>query len=106
MIRVLCILSSNVDNEGPDEPASLKEAMARHNWPEWKKTVEIEYNSLIENGTWKIVSPPKEANVITGKWVFKLKKDRFSNILRYKARWVDMCTNKNRASIVWKHLRL
>ena len=34
MIRVLCILSSNVDNEGPDEPASLKEAMARHNWPE------------------------------------------------------------------------
>ncbi len=30
MIRVLCILSSNVDNKDPDEAASLKEAMARH----------------------------------------------------------------------------
>ncbi len=75
-----------MDNKGPDEPTSLKEAMARHDWPEWKKAMEIEYNSLIENGTWKIVSPPKGANVITGKWVFKLKKDRFGNILKYKAR--------------------
>ena len=50
--------------------------------------MEIEYNSLMENGTWEIVSPPKGANVITGKWVFKLKKDRFGNILKYKARWV------------------
>ncbi len=51
MVRVLCMLSSNVDNEGPDEPASLKEAMARHDWPQWKKAIEIEYNSLMENGT-------------------------------------------------------
>ncbi len=53
-----------------------------------KKAMEIEYNSLMENATWEIVSPPKGANVITGKWVFKLKKDRFGNILKYKARWV------------------
>ncbi len=50
--------------------------------------MEIEYNSLMENGTWEIVSSSKEANVITEKWVFKLKKDRFSNILKYKTRWV------------------
>ncbi len=50
--------------------------------------MEIKYNSLIENGTWEIVSSPKKANLITGKLVFKLKKDRFSNILKHKARWV------------------
>ena len=34
MVRVLGTLSANVDNEGPDEPAALKEAMSRHDWPE------------------------------------------------------------------------
>ncbi len=34
MVHVSCILSSNVDNKGPDELASLKEAMVRHDWPE------------------------------------------------------------------------
>ncbi len=33
-VRVLRMFSFNVDNEGADEPASLKEAMARHDWPE------------------------------------------------------------------------
>ncbi len=64
MVRVLRMISSNVDNEGVDEPASLTEAMARHDWPEWKMAMEREYNSLMENGNW---SPPNGANFITGK---------------------------------------
>ena len=51
MVRVLWMLSSNINNEGVDEPASLKEAIVRHEWPEWKMAMEREYNSLIENGT-------------------------------------------------------
>ncbi len=86
MVRVLRILSSNVDNEGADEPASVKEAMVRHDWPEWNMAMKREYNLLIENGTWELVSPPNRANVINGKWCFKLKKDRFGHILKYKAR--------------------
>ncbi len=61
------MLSSNVDNEGPDEPVSLKEAMARHDWPDWKMAMGREYKSLMENGTWKLVLLPNGANVITGK---------------------------------------
>ena len=34
IVPVLRMLSSNVDNGGVDEPASLKEAMSRHDWPE------------------------------------------------------------------------
>ena len=82
------MLSFNVDNEGENELATLKEAMARHDWPEWKIAMEREYNLRIENGTWELVSLPNGANVITGKWCFKLKKDRFGHILKYKARWV------------------
>lgn len=36
MVQVLRMLSSNMDNGGANEPASLKETMARNDWPEWK----------------------------------------------------------------------
>ena len=49
--------------------------MSRHDWPEWKKAMKSEYNSLIENGTWEVASPPTKANVIIDRWLFKLKKD-------------------------------
>lgn len=88
MVWVLRTLGANADNEGPDEPVTFEEAMSKHDWLEWKKAMESEYNSFIENGTWEVVSPPTEANIITGRRVFKPKKDRFGNILKYKARWV------------------
>ncbi len=50
--------------------------------------IERKYDSLIENGTWELVSLPNGANVITGKWCFKLKKYRFGHIVKYKARWL------------------
>ncbi len=51
MVLVLCMVSCNIENEGANEPASLKKAMTRHDWPEWKMAMEREYNSLMENGT-------------------------------------------------------
>lgn len=83
MVRVLRMLSFNVDNEGVDKPASLKKAMARHDWPQRKMAIERESKSLIEDGTWEVISPPEGANFITGKWCFKLKK---GHILEYKVR--------------------
>ncbi len=88
MVQVLRMLSCNIDNEEADEPVSFKEAITRHDWPEWKMAMEREYNSLMENGTWELVSRPNGANIITSKWYFKLKKDRFGYILKYIARWV------------------
>lgn len=34
MVYVLCILNSNIDNEGADEPTSLKKAIAQYDRPE------------------------------------------------------------------------
>ncbi len=48
--------------------------------------MEIEYNSLMEYGTWEIVSPLKMINLIIRKWAFKLRKNRVGNILKYKVR--------------------
>ena len=47
-----------------------------------------ELNSHKENGTWDLVDASLDHKVLTGWWVFKLKKDRLGNILKYKAQWV------------------
>jgi hypothetical protein len=45
-----------------------------------------EYEALLSSSTWDLVPQPPGANVITGKWIFKLKAD--GSLDRYKARWV------------------
>lgn len=88
MVQVLTMLSNGIDDAGDDEPQSLKEAMKSSSWPHWLEAMKIELKSLIENETWDLVDPPANRSVLTGRWVFKLKKDRHGQILKYKARWV------------------
>ena len=64
-----------------DPPSTYKQAMRSPLKSKWQKATRDEYNSLIEMGTWILVSPPKHRNVIKCKWVFTVKADS-----RYKAR--------------------
>ena len=50
--------------------------------------MQTEYNSLIHNNTWELIPTPTNQRILTERWVFKIKKDRFSNILKFKAHWV------------------
>ncbi len=88
MVQILRMLESNIDNEGDIEPNSLNQAMHRTDWLKWKEALQAKYDSIIENETWKLTSMPENRQLITGRWVFKLKKDRNGQILKYKARWV------------------
>ena len=88
MVRVLTTLAKGQDNEGPDEPQTLREAMLSPYWEHWKNAMEVEYESLMDNETWTLETAPSDQKVITGRWLFKLKKDRYGQILKYKARWV------------------
>ena len=88
MVQTLRMLEANIDNEGDDEPSTLKQAMHCSDWPKWKEAMQAEYDSLIENETWELTPMPENRQVITGRWCFKLKKDRNGDILKYKARWV------------------
>ena len=47
--------------------------------------MQAEYDSLIDNETWKPTSEPENQHVITGQCCFKLKKDYNGHILKYKA---------------------
>ena len=88
MVRVLALLARGSETAGQDEPATLREAMASPHWDEWRKAMEAEYQSLMDNETWTLTDAPTDRKTITGRWVFKLIKDRNGDILKYKARWV------------------
>jgi len=42
----------------------------------------------MRNGTWTLVPPVPNANIVDCKWVYRLKRDEHGNIKRYKARLV------------------
>jgi hypothetical protein len=47
-----------------------------------------EFNALLHNKTWSFVSPTVAKNVVSYKWVFKLKHKVDGTIERHKARLV------------------
>lgn len=71
-----------------EDPVSMKDAMKRADWKEWKAAVDNEYNALIKNKTWTECDLPKNRHAISCKWVFKLKRNAHGEIDKYKARLV------------------
>jgi hypothetical protein len=63
-------------------PTSVREALAD---PNWCRAME-EYGALLANQTWDLVPHPSGCNVVTGKWIWTIK--RCADGTRYKARWV------------------
>jgi hypothetical protein len=47
-----------------------------------------EFHALLSNNTWQLVPRPPNANVVSGKWVFRQKFHSDGTLSRYKARWV------------------
>ncbi|GJU60549.1 putative RNA-directed DNA polymerase [Tanacetum coccineum] len=55
---------------------------------EWRQAIKEEYDALMKNGTWYLVPRASNTNVVDGKWVYRLKRDKNGAITRYKARFV------------------
>ena len=66
-------------------PGSFNEAIKQNRW---RLAIEESLNSLIANDTWRFVKKPKNVNLVSTKWVFKLKTLPNGQIDRYKARLV------------------
>lgn len=71
-----------------DEPKTLREAERRLDWGKWKEVMDEEIKQLEGLGTYKLVNQPKDQKPIACKWVYCIKHDATSNIVRYKARLV------------------
>ncbi|XP_070662205.1 uncharacterized protein [Malus domestica] len=55
---------------------------------DWRNAMKEEFEALHKQGTWELVPPPVNRNVIGSKWVYKIKKDQDGKVSRYKARLV------------------
>ena len=81
------LLASATSTE-PYEPRTIREARQDYAWLKWQQAMKEEHDQLLTNDTWELVQPPKGRHVLSGKWVYKLKRGAHGEILRYKARWV------------------
>lgn len=70
------------------EPSTIQDAKMRSDWMKWKEAVNVEMKSLDEAHTWDIVKRPKDKNVVSSKWVFKIKRNAEGEIDKYKAQLV------------------
>ena len=81
---VFALLTGNAEAEGL-EPITIEEAKTRPDWPRWEEVINMELKSLNDAHTWNVVDCPKDTNIMSCKWVFKIKKNAAGKINKYKA---------------------
>jgi hypothetical protein len=55
---------------------------------QWQEAEGREMASHKENGTWKLVKRQNDMFILSGKWIYKIKRGVHHNIECFKARWV------------------
>lgn len=55
------------------EPTSYKVVVSHAHWGD---AMSDEFFALQKQGTWELIPPPIDRNVIGSKWVYKIKKDQ------------------------------
>jgi hypothetical protein len=68
-----------------EEPRCFEEAIQKK---EWTDAMIEEYQSIIKNDVWEIVPRPKSKDVVSSKWLFKIKHAADGSIGKYKERFV------------------
>ncbi|TPX30233.1 DNA-directed DNA polymerase, partial [Synchytrium endobioticum] len=76
-------LSTMIDDV--EIPNSYREALRSPFAEDWIAAMKEQYSELLEKETWELVDAPPDSNVISGRWVFNVKRDRSGNIERLKA---------------------
>ena len=78
------VLSAQHDYTQSEPPSYA--ITAKHS--QWVAAMDFEFQSLQKQKTWSLVPLPANKNVVTCKWVYKLKRHVDGSIARYKARLV------------------
>ena len=55
---------------------------------QWTAAMDEEKKAFFDNGTWEVVDTDPSWNLLSSKWVFKIKRDENGEISRYRARLV------------------
>lgn len=76
--------------QAPDifEPKSYTEASKYQDWQKWLIAIDEELCAFIANGTWEYCPRPPDRNIITSKWIFRVKYTYNNLVDCYKTRLV------------------
>ena len=72
----------------PDEPSTYEEAINSPHSQQWQDAMRAELEAMEKMHVWEVIPRPEKMNVISSKWVYKLKHDANGEISRFKARLV------------------
>jgi hypothetical protein len=67
------------------KPTCFEEAIQKK---EWVDAMTEEYQSIMKNDVWEIVPRPKSKDVVSSKWLYKIKHVADGSIEKYKTRFV------------------
>eukprot|EP00253_Pinus_taeda_P024974 PITA_24974 len=67
------------------EPSSFKEVVKE---PIWVDGMVEEYDSIVRNNVWDVVSRPENKSVVSSRWLYKVKQDADGSLEKHKARFV------------------
>jgi hypothetical protein len=70
------------------ESRSYKKVMKNLDCDKWIIVMKNENISLLINKTWILTNTFKNKRILRDKWIYKIKREKRDEILRYKARWV------------------
>ena len=98
----MAIIEDGMDNEQPPieyamiaaahamgrDPISISNAKKCEDWPEWDVAIQHGLAQHEQVGTWRLVKPPKDANIVSSHFIFHYKHSSDGNIASRKARLV------------------
>jgi hypothetical protein len=67
------------------EPTRFEESIQKK---EWANVITKEYQSIIKNDIWEIIPRPDSKDVVSSRWLFKIKHAADGSIEKYKVRFV------------------
>jgi Reverse transcriptase (RNA-dependent DNA polymerase) len=77
--------------KNPAWPITYKDAEKSPQASKWKEAMDVQIKALKDNNTWQEIpkkSVPKEAQVLSGRWVYSEKEENEEGAKLQKARWV------------------
>jgi hypothetical protein len=87
-LLVMTCMQNVTDSQQIVKSRSYKKVMNDSSSDEWEKVMKNENNSLLINEIWILIDLLRNRRILRDKWIYKIKKEKQDEILRYKARWM------------------
>jgi hypothetical protein len=87
-LLIMKCMKNVIDFQQIAKSRSYKKTMNDLNRDEWLKIMKNENNFLLIHEIWTLINSFRNRQIFRDKWIYKIKRKEFNEILRYKTRWM------------------